>query len=81
MHRSSAALAILRSPWDTASVAPRPEVTVRLRELETALTQLPTDELTAFARWFEDHLADAWDRHQGRGLDGGEIRLTLTYGS
>ena len=31
-------------------------------ELETAVTQLPADDLTAFARWFEEYLADAWDR-------------------
>ncbi len=33
-----------------------------LRELETAVTQLPAADLTAFARWFEEYLADAWDR-------------------
>lgn len=31
-------------------------------ELETAVTQLPADDLTAFAQWFEEFLADAWDR-------------------
>ncbi len=33
-----------------------------LRELEMAVTDLPVEELTAFARWFEEYLADAWDR-------------------
>jgi hypothetical protein len=33
-----------------------------LREFESAVSQLPADELTAFARWFEEYLADAWDR-------------------
>ena len=33
-----------------------------LQELETAITQLPAEELTAFAQWFEEYLADAWDR-------------------
>ena len=33
-----------------------------LKELEAAVTQLPSAELTAFARWFEEYLADAWDR-------------------
>jgi hypothetical protein len=32
-----------------------------LQELEAAVSQLPADELTAFARWFEEYLADAWD--------------------
>ena len=33
-----------------------------LHELETAVSQLSAEELTAFARWFEEYLADAWDR-------------------
>ena len=33
-----------------------------LSELETVVTQLPADELATFARWFEEYLADAWDR-------------------
>ena len=33
-----------------------------LDELETAVTHLAGDELAAFARWFEEYLADAWDR-------------------
>ncbi len=33
-----------------------------LHELEAAVAQLPPEELTAFARWFEEYLADAWDR-------------------
>jgi hypothetical protein len=38
------------------------EMPVSLHELEAAITQLPVDELTAFARWFDEYLADAWDR-------------------
>jgi hypothetical protein len=33
-----------------------------LHELESAVNQLPPEELTAFAQWFEEYLADAWDR-------------------
>ena len=33
-----------------------------LDELETAVANLPGAELAAFARWFEEYLADAWDR-------------------
>ena len=33
-----------------------------LPELENAVAQLPADDLTVFARWFEEYLADAWDR-------------------
>ena len=32
-----------------------------LQELESAVSQLPPAELSAFARWFEEYLADAWD--------------------
>jgi uncharacterized membrane protein YccC len=35
---------------------------VSLHELESAVSRLPADELTTFARWFEEYLADAWDR-------------------
>jgi hypothetical protein len=35
---------------------------VTLHELECTVGQLPPDELTAFARWFEEFLSDAWDR-------------------
>jgi hypothetical protein len=33
-----------------------------LSELEAAVARLPAEELSAFARWFEEHMADAWDR-------------------
>lgn len=33
-----------------------------LSELEAAVSNLPADDLTAFARWFEEFLADAWDK-------------------
>ena len=43
-----------------------------LLELESAVSQLPPEKLTDFAKWFEEYLADAWDRrieadiHAGR---------------
>ncbi|HZZ28409.1 MAG TPA: hypothetical protein VFE46_10445 [Pirellulales bacterium] len=33
-----------------------------LDELENAVTHLPAEELSAFAQWFEEFMADAWDR-------------------
>ena len=33
-----------------------------LPDIETAVAALPPAELTAFAAWFEEYLADAWDR-------------------
>jgi hypothetical protein len=33
-----------------------------LGELENAVTKLPASELSTFARWFEEYLAETWDR-------------------
>ena len=33
-----------------------------LQELESAVTQLPADELKAFASLVAEYMADAWDR-------------------
>jgi len=44
-----------------------------LLELETAITQLPAEELTAFARWFEEYLADAWDRRIESDIKAGRL--------
>jgi hypothetical protein len=46
---------------------------VSLDELETAVTQLPAKELTAFARWFEEYLADAWDRRIEEDIKAGRL--------
>lgn len=44
-----------------------------LKELETAISQLPDDELNAFARWFEEYLADAWDRRIEADVEAGRL--------
>ena len=49
------------------------EITVSLQELETAITKLPAEELTAFARWFEEYLADVWDRRIEADIKGGRL--------
>jgi hypothetical protein len=33
-----------------------------VQELEAAVRRLSPPDLTAFARWFEEYLADEWDR-------------------
>jgi hypothetical protein len=33
-----------------------------LQQLEAAVAGLPPDDLEAFARWFDEYRADAWDR-------------------
>jgi len=47
-----------------------------LQELETVVAQLPADELTAFARWFEEHLAEAWDRRIESDILAGRLEET-----
>ena len=44
-----------------------------LDKLETAVTQLGEVELTAFARWFEEYLADAWDRRIEADIQAGRL--------
>ncbi|HVA49947.1 MAG TPA: hypothetical protein VNH11_26510 [Pirellulales bacterium] len=44
-----------------------------LQELEAAVSQLPTDELSAFARWFKEYLADAWDRRIEADIEAGRL--------
>lgn len=44
-----------------------------LDELEAAVAQLPVDDLSAFARWFEEYLADAWDRRIEADINAGRL--------
>ncbi len=44
-----------------------------LDELETAVINLPAEELAAFARWFEEYLADAWDRRIEEDIRAGRL--------
>ena len=44
-----------------------------LQELETAIAQLPEEQLTAFARWFEEYLADVWDRRIEADIKAGRL--------
>jgi hypothetical protein len=37
------------------------------------VSQLPTAELTAFARWFEEYIADAWDRRIEADIEAGRL--------
>jgi hypothetical protein len=50
-----------------------PEKPVSVEELESAVTQLPADELSIFARWFEEYLADAWDRRIEADIQAGRL--------
>jgi len=50
-----------------------PGIVVSLQELESAVSQLPADEPTAFARWFEEYLADVWDRRIEEDVKAGRL--------
>lgn len=44
-----------------------------LQELESAITRLPPAELATFAQWFEEYLADAWDRRIEADINAGRL--------
>ncbi len=44
-----------------------------LDELEAAVSQLGEVDLTAFAHWFEEYLADAWDRRIEADIQAGRL--------
>lgn len=44
-----------------------------LDELEAAVAQLPAEELAAFAEWFDEYLADAWDRRIEADIQAGRL--------
>lgn len=45
-----------------------------LQDLESAVSRLAQDEqLSAFARWFEEYLADAWDRRIEADIQAGRL--------
>jgi hypothetical protein len=44
-----------------------------LKELEAAVEQLPQADLTAFAAWFDEYLADAWDRRIESDIKAGRL--------
>ena len=35
---------------------------MKLEELKTAVSHLPAEQLAAFAQWFEEFHAEAWDQ-------------------
>jgi hypothetical protein len=49
------------------------EIAVSLQELESAVSRLPAEELTAFARWLEEYIADAWDRRIEEDVKAGRL--------
>jgi len=44
-----------------------------VQELETAVSSLSCEELSAFQRWFEGFIADAWDRQIEADVNAGRL--------
>jgi hypothetical protein len=42
-------------------------------EIEQAVSKLPQEELSQFAKWFEEFLADEWDRQIERDVAAGKL--------
>lgn len=42
-------------------------------ELEQAISQLPAEELSKFASWFEEYMADEWDKQIERDAAAGKF--------
>ena len=47
-----------------------------VQELETAVTHLSREELTTFSQWFEEYLADEWDRQMEADIRAGRCGLS-----
>jgi len=44
-----------------------------LSEIEVAVSQLPSDELAQFRRWFAEFDADRWDQQLERDVHAGKL--------
>ncbi len=44
-----------------------------LQELESTVMRLPDTELATFARWFEEFLAESWDRRIEADIQAGRL--------
>jgi hypothetical protein len=44
-----------------------------VHELEQAISQLPSEELTRLAAWFEEFMADEWDKQIERDAASGKL--------
>ena len=47
-----------------------------VEELQTAVAQLPDEELARFTRWFEEFLADQWDQCIEADIQAGRLDAT-----
>jgi len=48
-----------------------------VEELESVVSKLPAAELARFSEWFENFVADQWDRQIERDLSAGRLDAAL----
>ena len=48
-----------------------------IEELESVVASLPASELTRFSQWFEEFMADQWDRQIERDMKSGRLDAAL----
>jgi hypothetical protein len=48
-----------------------------VEELESIITGLPADELARFSQWFEEFMADQWDRRIEQDMLAGRLDPAL----
>ena len=46
-------------------------------DLETAVTQLSKEELARFSQWFEEYVADEWDRQIEKDVNSGRLDAAI----
>lgn len=49
-----------------------------VREIETAITQLPVTELTQLVTWLQEYYAQVWDEQIANDLANGRLDALLT---
>lgn len=50
---------------------------MNVKEIENAIAQLSTEDLTELSAWFADYHADVWDERIERDLDAGRLDALL----
>jgi hypothetical protein len=48
-----------------------------IKEIESAIAQLPSTELAEFAKWFEEFQAQAWDEQLEQDVKAGRLDALL----
>jgi hypothetical protein len=48
-----------------------------IKEIETAITQLPPSQVAALAKWFEEFQAQVWDQQLERDMKTGKLDALL----